>query len=395
MTSENWSRLVSFCLFTACAIEAQTYTHEYLKPALNFREGKPRVLIQPFAGVSAGLTGLHDPTLNARLVKAIMDDIEQSAPGKYVLMGRSVEIDYDENLQKTRDKLLENVIGVPYQFTKEELAAFEDIDAILFVTAHLQMNDVPGSKEVKASVRMAIYKDGRKVLQAPVKKKMSVDGTWRYGESSYHAVLLDPSSALLYAQVQGTDRKELFRANRIHSMADREVKIDAEYLEPMPPKHQTESEIIRATARVVSGAIAGERVVVELKWDKDGDKRVKAAWSSLKGGDLAASEAHLRDRLMYLLGNEDARREKSGSDKPMKRVCNNLGMVLELQGDLDAALEFRRQVLEVYRDKGGSDEARRAIARINDYKAQLATISEQPALWEQRRSEARGKLKTE
>lgn len=149
------SHFVLFLLFfTIVSSEGKEYQHKYVISELTIKKGKARILVSLFDQTDQLLTGMRDDAIKAAFRKQIVESIDLLAHNKYQFILRSVDVEYDENLQKTRDKLLDSALGIPYDFRRSELEAFLEtkVDALLFISANIEIQDTFGSKKVKAGI---------------------------------------------------------------------------------------------------------------------------------------------------------------------------------------------------------------------------------------------------
>ena len=381
--------LVVTLFFLAADVDAKEFSLELFHPALNFHDGQARLLVVPIVSANQMLAGMQNQAALGLLVRQVDNRLGQYAPDKYTVMTRSVDIDYDENLQKTRDKLLLSATGVPYTFTREELSAFSDVDAMLFLSISLDVSDRVGTKNMKATVTETTYVDGKEKKKNK-SKKIDVQGVYRNYQYHYQAVLLEPRSTLVFANLKETKRGSDFYANKTYNPAQYggEIKLPNQYLADIPRMQQSQTQLIDQIAREVVSGIAGSAETVELVWENVKGKAAARAWKALQEGDFEAAQADLQLKLESFLTKEKDRRVKNkGKDKDLRRVYNNMGLVAEVAGDFEAALEFRRMASEVYQKKGGSAKGKKAVQRMNAILAEREAFAGERAMWDTRRTD--------
>lgn len=359
------------------------YKHQYTLPGLHIKEGKARVLVVDFVSDDQLLASMPSETVNATFIKQIIDNTRQISDN-FLFVLRSVDIDYDVNMQKTRDKLLQSVLGVPYPLTRPELAAFTDVDAILFVSANLIINDVLGSKKIQATItEPGTYKTKS--------KKISMDGRTRTIEWGYHVIMIDPSSTVVFFNEQGSGSESIFSANKTYDQTKYggEVSIDGKYLRDLPPTRQTMQETLDQIAQPLVKILGGEVVAVKMKWDRSNGDNPKKAWKALNAGNLKDAEKFMQAKLAWLTGEKaDGRIKKKGKDEPLRAAYNNLGLIAEVAEDFEAALEYRKKAIEVFIKGGGSKIGQKAVVRINNILSAHEAAEQSIAQWDVKRQEA-------
>lgn len=365
------------------SLTKKVYKHQYVLPGLSIKEGKARVLVAGFVSDDQILAGVTSETVNALFTKQIIDNTKQISD-KFLFMIRSVDIEFDVNLQKTRDKLLQSVLGIPYPFTRSELAAFIDVDAILFVSANLVINDSFGSKKIQATITNPNTKKKKY-------KKISFDGRVRTIEWGYHVIMIDPSSTVVFFNEQDSGSASIFSANKTYDQAKYggEVSIDDKYLQDLPPTRQTMHETLDQIAQPLVEILGGEVVTVKMKWDKSNGDNPKKAWKALNNGKLKDAEKFMQAKLKWLMGEKaEGRIKKAGKDQPLRAAYNNLGLIAEVAEDFESALKYRKKAIEVFKKGGGSKIGQKAVVRINDILTAHAAATADMAQWEVKRQEA-------
>ena len=359
------------------------YKHQYVLPGLSIKEGKARVLVLDFASDDQVLAGMPSEAVNSLFIKQIIDNTKQIS-NKFLFTLRSVDIDYDVNLQKTRDKLLQSVLGIPYSFIRSELAAFTDVDAILFVSANLVINDSFGSKKIQATITDPNTNKTKS-------KKVSVDGQIRMIEWGYHVIMIDPSSTVVFFNEQDSGSKSIFSANKTHDPAKYggKISIEDKYLQDLPPTHQTMQETLDQIAQPLVKILGGEIVTVKMKWDRSNGDNPKKAWKALNNGKLKEAEKFMQAKLAWLMGEKaEGRIKKAGKDEPLRAAYNNLGLIAEVAEDFEAALKYRKMAIEVFKKGGGSKIGHKAVVRINDILSAHEAAEQSIAQWNIKRQEA-------
>ena len=387
------SRLTSILLLIASvstsegglfdSLTQKIYKHQYVLPGLSIKEGKARVLVVDFVSDDQLLAGMPNEAVNAMFIKQIIDNTKQRS-GNFLFILRSVDIDYDVNLQKTRDKLLQSVLGIPYPFTRSELAAFTDVDAILFVSANLVINDSFGSKKIQATIT-------NPSTEKKKRKKISFDGRIRTIEWGYHVIMIDPSSTVVFFNEQDSGSASIFSANKTYDQAKYggEVSMDDKYLQDLPPTRQTMQETLDQIAQPLVKILGGEVVTVKMKWDKSNGDNPKKAWKALNNGNLKEAEKFMQAKLAWLTGEKaDGRIKKAGKDEPLRAAYNNLGLIAEVAEDFEAALEYRQMAIEAFKKGGGSKIGQKAVVRINDIVTACEAAEQSIAQWDVKRQEA-------
>lgn len=365
------------------SLTQKMYKHQYVLPGLNIKEGKARVLVVDFVSDDQLLAGMPSEAVNAMFIKQIIDNTKQISDN-FLFILRSVDIDYDVNLQKTRDKLLQSVLGVPYPFTRSELAAFTDADAILFVSANLVINDSFGSKKIQATITNPSTKKKRS-------KKISFDGRIRMIEWGSHVIMIDPSSTVVFFNEQDSGSASIFSANKTYDQAKYggEVSIDGKYLRDLPPTRQTMQETLDQIAQPLVKILGGEVVTVKIKWDKSNGDNPKKAWKALNNGNLKEAEKFMQAKLAWLTGEKaDGRIKKAGKDEPLRAAYNNLGLIAEVAENFEVALEYRKMAIEAFKKGGGSKIGQKAVVRINNILSAREAAEQSIAQWDVKRQEA-------
>ena len=365
------------------SLTQKVYKHQYVLPGLTIKEGKARVLVLDFASDDQILAGMTSEAVNTLFIKQIIENTKQISD-KFLFTLRSVDIDYDVNLQKTRDKLLQSVLGMPYPFTRAELAAFTDVDAILFVSANLVINDSFGSRKIQATITDLSTNKTKS-------KKVSVDGRIRTIEWGYHVIMIDPSSTVGFFNEQNSGSESIFSANKTHNPAKYggKISIEDKYLQDLPPTRQTMQETLDQIAQPLVKILGGEVVTVKIKWDKSNGDNPKKAWKALNDGKLEEAEKFMQAKLAWLTGEKAAGRiKKAGKDEPLRAAYNNLGLIAEVSEDFEAALEYRKMAIEAFKKRGGSKIGQKAIVRINDILNAHGAAEQSIVQWDVKRQEA-------
>lgn len=360
----------------------KVYKHQYVLPGLSIKEGKARVLVVDFTSDDQVLAGVPSESVNALFAKQIIDNTKQISD-KFLFILRSVDIDYDVNLQKTRDKLLQSVLGVPYPFTRSELAAFTDVDAILFLSANLFINDSFGSKKIRATITDPNTKKKKS-------KRVSMDGRIRTIEWGYHVIMIDPSSTVVFLNEQDSGSISIFSVNKTYDQAKYggEVSVDGKYLRDLPPTRQTMHETLDQMAQPLVEILGGEVVTIKMKWDKSNGDNPKKAWKALNNGNLKEAEKFMQAKLAWLTGEKaDGRIKKAGKDEPLRAAYNNLGLIAEVVGDFEAALGYRKMAIEAFKKRGGSKIGQKAVIRINDILSAYEAAEQSIVQWDVKRQE--------
>ena len=365
------------------SLTQKVYKHQYVLPGLTIKEGKARVLVLDFASDDQILSGMPSEAVNALFIKQIIDNTKQVSD-KFLFTLRSVDIDYDVNLQKTRDKLLQSVLGMPYSFTRAELAGFTDVDAILFVSANFVANDSFGARKIQATITDTSTNKTKS-------EKVFVDGRIRTIEWGYHVIMIDPSSTVVFFNEQDSSSESIFSVNEIPDSTKYggEISIKDKYLQALPPTRQTMQETIDQMVQPFVEILGGEVVTVKMKWDKSSGDNPKKAWKALNDGRLEEAEKFMQAKLAWLTGEKAAGRiKKAGKDEPLRAAYNNLGLIAEVAGDFEAALKYRKMAIEVFERGGGSKIGHKAVVRINDILNAHGAAEQSIAQWDVKRQEA-------
>lgn len=203
--------------------------------------------------------------------------------------------------------------------------------------------------------------------------------------------MVDPISTFVFLDEQDSGSKRRFSLKKTYNLGTYggEVTIlNKKYLKDLPDRQKVLRKTLDQMAQPVVAKLAGKFSVVKMIWEDSKGDEAKRAWKKLNDGDIEKAEVLLKSKLNQLLARPSSRKEKLGQDKPLRCVYNNLGLISEVAGNLEAAIKYRTLANEAFQNQRGSKRARKAIARINFILKAIDFSEQQVEQWEVKRQNA-------
>jgi hypothetical protein len=181
----------------------------------------------------------------------------------------------------------------------------------------------------------------------------------RRGDLDITCKIVSVESAQILAQNSASATREKTKVNHL--------KAKDKYQKQLPSIGVIEQELLDETLASVVKSVAPYTESITIKLDDNcKNDNCKQAMRMMKMNMLDDAKSTLETQLQKYLSSKKERKKDKGKDKKVAAVCFNLGIIAEMQGKMEEALNYHTKAI-MYRIKDPAKKQTRARGRVENY----------------------------
>ena len=330
--------LLLFCITASYGETTVTLTRQ-LPSEVNLSHIK-RIAVIPF-----------DNDVNSRVSNALGDRLQQT--GSFELLERS-------RLDALMKEHEFSMSGMVDESSAAEIGQAYGVQALVLGSVNVfRVYDEETTKKIEWQEQEQYTNSKGKRKTRYVSKEAIAPATIRRGNLDITCKIVDIQSLRIMAQKTATATRENIKVVHLKAKKNQQKQL--------PSREAIERELLNETLTSIVKFVSPYMESVDIRIDENcKNENCKQAVKLMKMNMLDNAKEVFEAQLQKYLSSEKARKKDKGKDKKVASVYFNLGLIAEMQGDMEKALSSYTEAI-VYRIKDPAKKQTRARERVGNY----------------------------